>query len=224
VKLAPDEPDLLAEAAEARALTNPDRRFDDAAVAMLRHALERQPTHQRARWFLGIAQRQAQQPAEAAKTWEPLLAVVDPKTVGSLRAQINAAREEAGMKPLPQEPSAPAAQSLLRITIDIAPELKSTLKPTDVLFVLARQPNGPPMPVAAKRLAVAAFPVTVELSDNDNPMPTMKLSQANAVEIVARISRKGVANRTAGDLESAPLAAQPKPGAHYDVRIDQVVK
>jgi cytochrome c-type biogenesis protein CcmH len=123
VKLAPDEPDLLAEAAEARALANPDHRFDDASVAMLRHALERQPMHQRARWFLGIAQRQAQQPAEAAKTWEPLLAVVDPKTVESLRAQINAAREEAGMKPLPQEPSAPAAQSLLRITIDIAPEL-----------------------------------------------------------------------------------------------------
>lgn len=224
VKLAPDEPDLLAEAAEARALANPDHRFDGEAVAMLRHALERQPMHQRARWFLGVAQRQARQPGEAAKTWEPLLAAVDPKTVESLRAQINAAREEAGMKPLPPTPVAPAAQALLRITVDIAPELKSALKPTDVLFVLARQPNGPPMPVAAKRLPVAAFPIAVELSDNDSPMPTMKLSQAGTVEVVARISRTGLANRAAGDLESAPLAVQPKPGAHYDVRIDQVAK
>jgi len=225
VKLAPDEPDLLAEAAEARALANPDHRFDDASVAMLRHALERQPMHQRARWFLGIAQRQAQQPAEAAKTWEPLLAVVDPKTVESLRAQINAAREEAGMKPLPPAPAAAqTAVALLRITIDIAPELKSTLKPTDVLFVVARQPNGPPMPVAAKRLPAAAFPVTVELSDNDSPMPTMKLSQAGAVEVIARISRTGAANRAMGDLESSPLTAQSKPGAHYNVRIDQVAK
>ena len=62
------------------------------------------------------------------------------------------------------------------------------------------------------------------LDDNDSPMPTMKLSQAGAVEVVARVSRTGGANRAAGDLESAPLAAQPKPGAHYDVRIDQVVK
>jgi cytochrome c-type biogenesis protein CcmH len=225
VKLAPDEPDLLAEAAEARALANPDHRFDDASVAMLRHALERQPMHQRARWFLGIAQRQAQQPAEAAKTWEPLLAVVDPKTVESLRAQINAAREEAGMKPLPPGPAAAqTAQALLRITIDIAPELKSTLKPTDVLFVVARQPNGPPMPVAAKRLPVAAFPVTVELSDNDSPMPTMKLSQAGTVEVIARISQKGVANRTTGDLESAPVAAQPKADARYNVRVDHAVE
>ena len=180
--------------------------------------------HQRARWFLGIAQRQAQQPAEAAKTWEPLLGVVDPKTVDSLRTQINAARQEAGMKPLSPATAAPASQTLLRITIDMAPELKSTLKPSDVLFVIARQPNGSPMPVAAKRLPVAAFPVTVDLSDNDSPMPTMKLSQAGTVEVVVRISRTGVANRAAGDLESAPLAAQPKPGAHYDVRIDQVVK
>jgi cytochrome c-type biogenesis protein CcmH len=225
VKLAPDEPDLLAEAAEARALANPDHRFDDASVAMLRHALERQPMHQRARWFLGIAQRQAQQPAEAAKTWEPLLAVVDPKTVESLRAQINAAREEAGMKPLPPAPAAAqTAVALLRITIDIAPELKSTLKPTDVLFVVARQPNGPPMPVAAKRLPVATFPVTVELSDNDSPMPTMKLSQAGTVEVIARISRKGVANRTTGDLESAPVAAQPKADARYNVRVDHAVE
>jgi cytochrome c-type biogenesis protein CcmH len=129
------------------------------------------------------------------------------------------------MKPLPPGPAAAqTAHALLRITIDIAPELKSTLKPTDVLFVVARQPNGPPMPVAAKRLPVATFPVTVELSDNDSPMPTMKLSQTGAVEVIARISRTGAANRAMGDLESSPLTAQSKPGAHYNVRIDQVAK
>jgi len=224
VKLAPDEPDLLVEAAEARTLAAADRRFDDQAVAMLRHALELQPMHQRARWFLGIAQRQAQQPAEAAKTWEPLLAVVDAATVESLRTQINAARKEAGLAPLPVAPAAPASPALLRVTVDIAPELKSTLKPTDALFVLARHPNGPPMPIAAKRLPVAAFPVTVDLSDSDSPMPTMKLSQAGAVEILARISRQGTASRTAGNLESAPVPAQAKAGAKYDLRIDHVVE
>lgn len=223
VKLAPDEPDLLAEAAESRALANADRRFDDEAIAMLRHALERQPMHQRARWFLGIAQRQAQQPAEAAKTWEPLLAVVDAKTAESLRAQINSARNEAGLKPLPSAPAV-ATDALLKITVDLSPELKSKLKPTDVLFVLARQPNGPPMPLAVKRIPVASFPVTVELGDADSPMPTMKLSQAGTVEILARLSRQGIANRTAGDLESAPQSAQPKPGARYDLRIDRIVE
>jgi cytochrome c-type biogenesis protein CcmH len=222
VKLAPDEPDLLAEAAEARALADPNRRFDDAAVALLRHALEKQPMHQRARWFLGIAQRQAKQPAEAAKTWEPLLGVVEAGTAESLRAQINAARAEAGMAPLP--PAAAQAPSLLRVTVALAPELQARLGATDVLFVIARQPNGPPMPIAAKRVPATGFPVTVELGDGDSPMPTMKLSQVATVEILARVSRQGTASRTAGDLESAPLPAQPKAGATYTLRVDHVAQ
>jgi cytochrome c-type biogenesis protein CcmH len=224
VKLAPDEPDLLAEAAEARALANEARRFDGEAIALLRQALEVQPMHQRARWFLGIAQRQAQQPAEAAKTWEPLLGVVEAGTADSLRQQINAARGEAGLAPLPASPTERAASPLLRVTVDLAPELKSKLGANDVLFVIARQSNGAPMPLAVKRLPVGNFPKTVELSDGDSPMPTMKLSQAGAVEILARISRQGVADRAAGDMESASEAAQPQAGAHYDLRIDRIVE
>jgi cytochrome c-type biogenesis protein CcmH len=223
VRLTPNDPDLLAEAAEARALASDGHRFDDESVAMLRHALEQQPMHQRARWFLGVAQRQAQKPAEAAKTWEPLLAVVDAGTASRLRAQIDAARAEAGLPPLPAV-AADKTASLLRVTVDLAPELKAKLGADDVLFVLARQPNGPPMPLAVKRLPAKGFPVTVELGDDDGPMPTIKLSQASDVELVARISRQGVANRAAGDLESAPQAAQPKAGARYDVRIDRVVQ
>ena len=224
VKLAPDEPDLLAEAAEARALANEGRRFDGEATALLRHALEVQPMHQRARWFLGIAQRQAQQPAEAAKTWEPLLGVVEAGTADSLRQQIDAARAEAGLAPLPASPTERVASPLLRVTVDLAPELKSKLGANDVLFVIARQSNGAPMPLAVKRLPVGNFPMTVELGDGDSPMPTMKLSQAGAVEILARISRQGEANRTAGDMESASEAAQPKAGARYDLRIDRIVE
>lgn len=224
VKLAPDEPDLLAEAAEARALASKDRRFDDEAIALLRHALEAQPMHQRARWFLGIAQRQAGQPAEAAKTWEPLLGVVAAGTADSLREQIDAARKDAGLAPLPASPAATASQPLLRVTVDLAPELKSKLGADDVLFVIARQPDGPPMPLAVKRVPVGDFPMTVELGDGDSPMPTMKLSQAGKVEILARISQRGVANRATGDLESPPKPAQPKTGATYELRIDHAVE
>ncbi|WP_460734430.1 tetratricopeptide repeat protein [Lysobacter tyrosinilyticus] len=223
VKLLPDDPDLLAEAAEARALDNGGRRFDDEAVAMLRHALEKQPMHQRARWFLGIAQRQQNQPAEAAKTWEPLLGIVDANTASSLREQINTARAEAGLKPL-TAPTASDAGALLRVTVDLAPGLKAKLGGNDTLFVIARQPKGPPMPLAVKRVPVGDFPITVELGDADGPMPTMKLSQAGSVELLARVSHTGTANRASGDLESAAQAAQPKVGARYSIRIDRVVE
>jgi cytochrome c-type biogenesis protein CcmH len=223
--LTPDDTDVLAEAAEASALADPHRRFDARAVGWLRHALDVQPRNQRARWLLGVSQRQAGQPAQAAATWEPLLAEVDPQTAVPLREQVDAARQAAGLPPLTAAAVADkSAGALLRVTVELAPRLRATLGPADVLFVLARQPNGPPMPLAVKRLPAKDFPVTVELGDGDSPMPTMKLSQAGNVELVARISRQGVATRAAGDLESVAKPAQPKPGARYALRIDQVVK
>ncbi len=71
VKLTPDDPALLVDAAEARALADPQRRFDAPAVAWLHHAIELQPANARATWFLGVSQRKAGQNAEAAKIGTP---------------------------------------------------------------------------------------------------------------------------------------------------------
>lgn len=217
IRLAPNDADLLADAAEARALATPGRQFDADAVAMLQHALAQQPMHQRARWFLGIAQRQAKRPADAAKTWEPLLTMVDAKTANSLLPQINAARAEAGLSPLP----AIAATPGITVEVSLAPALAAQLPANASLFVLARQPNGPPMPVAVEKLAARDFPVEVMLDDGDSPMPTMKLSQLDRVEITARISVSGNAMPQAGDLEATPKPAGRDAGT-IELVIDRV--
>ena len=176
------------------------------------------------RILLGVSQRQNDQPAEAAKTWEPLLAQVDANAATALRAQINAARSEADLPPLPEAPAADLSSALLTVVVDIAPELNARLSSGDVLFVFARQAGGPPMPVAAKRVPATEFPITVALSDSDSPMPTMKLSQADNVELVARISKAGDVTAKPGDLEATPLKAEVRPGAEYSLRIDRVVE
>ena len=66
--LAPDDADIASEAAQARAFADDRRLFDAQAVALLQRALRLKPDHQRARWFLGIAQRQAGDNAAAAAT------------------------------------------------------------------------------------------------------------------------------------------------------------
>ncbi|BDU16217.1 tetratricopeptide repeat protein [Lysobacter auxotrophicus] len=209
IKLAPDDPDLLAEAAEMRALAAPERRFDEQGVAMLRHAIELQPMHQRARWFLGIAQRQASQPAEAARTWEPLLTtIVDAAAAAPLRAQIDAARAEAGLPPLPAAAAASTASAQaptkggMKVKVSVTPELAAKIPPNATLFVIARQPGGPPMPVAAEKLPATGFPREITLDDNDSPMPTLKLSQLHRVEVLARISVSGDATPEPGDMEA----------------------
>jgi cytochrome c-type biogenesis protein CcmH len=221
-QLAPDEPDVLVEAAESRALAEPQHRFDAQSVAMLRHALEVQPQHQRARWFLGITQRQAGQPAEAASTWEPLLAQVDAAAAVPLRTQIDNARTDAGLPPLPAAMPDPAVDAL-RVVVRLDPELaaRTRLRGDASVFVIARVPGGPPMPVAAEKHAVAELPFTASLDDADSPMPTQKLSALREVEVIARLSMSGDATPQPGDLESRAVRVQLPAAAPVELVIGQ---
>lgn len=207
--LLPDDDDVQVEYAEARARANPGRRFDDDAVARLRQVLARTPQHQRARWFLGIAQRQTGDDAGAAATWTPLLAQVDASTATSLRTQIDAARAEAGLPPLPASaipaPARGGGGLVVRVALDPDFAARARLAGDASVFVIARIPDGPPMPVAVERHALRDLPLQVTLDDADGPMPTQKLSALQEVELVARISASGDAARQDGDLESKPV-------------------
>ncbi len=216
--LAPDNPDVLVEAAGARALAAPEHRFDAQGVAWLDRALQVQPEHQRARWYRGIAKRQAGDAAGAAELWMPLLAQVDASAGAMLRQQIDAARADAGLPPLPADagaggatapgaaqPAAPGTHDIqVRVSLDPQLAARARLDGNATVFVIARPVAGPPMPIAVERHAVSELPFTATLDDADGPMPTAKLSGVGEVELVARISRSGDATAQAGDLESAP--------------------
>jgi cytochrome c-type biogenesis protein CcmH len=216
LELVPDEPALMVEVAQASAQAHPQHLFDDAALALLERAAALQPANQRARWFIGVAQRQRGLHADAAATWEALLPVVDPSTAESLGKQIAEARAAAGLEPLaaataPREnadTASPAVQSdapggnALRIRISLAPGVAERLGGKGTVFVMARDPDGPPMPVAAERHDVAALPLEIVLDDGDSPMPTQVLSRLDAALVSARVSASGTVERSAGDIEA----------------------
>lgn len=229
LELVPDEPALMVELAQARAQADPRHLFDDEGLALLEQALVMQPANQRARWFLGVAQRQRGLNAEAVATWEALLPAVDATTAGSLRTQIAEARVAAGLPPAPAEPDAgsagappsaaatPATSPLassgtrdaaapgLRVRIRLAPGLAERLDGQGTVFVMARAPDGPPMPVAAERHPVSALPLDIVLDDSDSPMPTQPLSRLDVAVVSARISARGTVERSADDIESAAV-------------------
>lgn len=200
--LAPNNPDILVEAAQARANADPQRHFDARAVALLQAALNANPAHQRARWFLGVTQRQNGQNAQAAATWAPLLDQVDARTASSLRDQVNLARAAAGQPPLP---APAAAKPLLTAQVSLDPALARRLPAGASVFLIARQPSGSPIPVAAQRHPAASLPFTAHLGDADSPMPTLKLSQVSEVELQARISLDGSATADPNAPASKPV-------------------
>jgi cytochrome c-type biogenesis protein CcmH len=214
VQLAPNEPELLVEAAQTRAQADPAKQFDDTALQWLRHAQRLAPGSERAGWLIGIAQRQRGQDAEAAATWEALLPRLDPGAATALREQIASAREKAGL-PAAAAPSAAAtAAPALTVTVALDPAFaaRARLRDDASIFVIARIPGGPPMPVAVEKHRLADLPLRVTLDDADSPMPTQPLSALKEVEVFARLSASGQANRQEGDIDS-PAVRVPLPHA-----------
>jgi len=98
--IAPDDPLVMVELAEARIFTSTDGRIDELSVAMLERAVELDPAQQKGLWLLGIAAAQAGDDAFAISYWESLLEQLEPgsNVAQSVQAQVNEARARMGME------------------------------------------------------------------------------------------------------------------------------
>lgn len=230
--IAPHEPDLLVETAEAISLSNAERAFGPEGTALLDEALAKVPNHQRALWFRGIAALQAGDGAGAVARWEALLPMVDAATAEALVEQIGGAREAAGLPPMdpaliaaaradapsPEATSAasapttnepaPGTPGTLTVTISADASALAALPPQAVLFVFARNADAAGPPVAARRVPAARLPLTITLSDADRLMPTATLSATPRVEVSARFARSGSVQPEAGDLVAPPVVVE----------------
>jgi len=96
---------------------------------------------------------------------------------------------------------------ILRVHVSLAPTLaaRTDLDPDASIFVFARIPDGPPMPVAVERLRLAELPTTLTLDDSSSPMPTQRLSDLGEAEVLARLSASGSAVRQDADIDSGTI-------------------
>lgn len=93
------------------------------------------------------------------------------------------------------------------------------------LFVFAVIPNGPPMPIAVKRIPGPQFPLTLSLGDGDAMMEGSKLAAYPQLQFKARLSRGGNVMNKEGAFEgvSAPIPTDAIPSAPIDIRIDHAL-
>ncbi|MCH7346379.1 c-type cytochrome biogenesis protein CcmI [Aeromonas sp. MR7] len=93
------------------------------------------------------------------------------------------------------------------------------------LFVFAVIPNGPPMPIAVKRIPGPQFPLTLSLGDGDAMMEGSKLATYPQLQFKARLSRGGNVMNKEGAFEgvSAPIPTDAIPSAPIDIRIDHAL-
>ena len=210
------DPSALTALADVMAMAGGDW-FSDEAMDYLSQALALDPTHQKALWLSGWAAWQREDADTSVHHWERLLAILPAEEEG-VRAMVENWLAEARA-----EASAPAVGPSLQVEVSLDPALVDAYDPDATLFIYAHRVSGPPMPLAIWRGQVGDMPMQTVLDDSSSMIPEMKLSQANEVMVVARISASGLAARQSGDLigETGPITVAPD--IAVQVTIDQRV-
>jgi cytochrome c-type biogenesis protein CcmH len=223
---APDNPTVMADLAEAIALTR-NRDFSGEPEQILRRAYAVAPEHPKVNALLGASLYQQGKQQEALPFLKNFVTRIDPQSEQA--TQINRIiagieQQGAGANPSGETRQAgkptqgsPAGLVSGEITLTGAPPADGA-----TLFISARLPSGPRMPFAAIRLPVAEFPLRFELSDNNAMAPSRLLSSADKVVIEARISESGQAMRQPGDRFGVSAVVTPG-DAQVNIEINQRV-
>lgn len=205
-RLEPNDPDVLADYADALATTRGGS-FDGEPDRLIARALAQQPRHPKALSLAGSAAFVRSDYAQAVAHWNTVLALVpaDSEFARATTSSIEEARRRMSgaegaartAQPAVQE-QAPAA---ITGTVALAPALQAQVRPTDTVFVYAHAASGSRMPLAIVRATVADLPLAFTLDDSSSMMAAARLSSQEQVVVAARVSRSGSANPAPGDLE-----------------------
>lgn len=171
----------------------------------LDNALKNDPEEVNALMLMAMHAFDRENYTEAVGYWQRILAVApDHPAKQSIEEGVMRAQQLLGVDTRPENAKAPDdADMMARITVTVSldPELASLVAPDDTVFIFAQAESGSRMPLAASRHVVSELPVTVQLNDASAMGPMARLSQVETANIIARVSKSGLATVSPGDLE-----------------------
>lgn len=217
MQLAPDNNDI--KLALAQVLPRLDSEFaKKEADILIQQVLKADPENEKALLAIGFNAYSNGNYALAITSWEKVIAKRPPdsKAVKLLKRSIETAKVK--MHQLSSKPSlaktqtqkaVAATKGKVTVNLAISETLLKQLKGTEQVFVFAKAVNGPPMPLAVKRIPVSALPQKLTLSDDNAMRPELRMSQFTNIYISAKLSRTGNVLDKSGDIvvKSQPVSA-----------------
>ncbi|MEX1221937.1 MAG: c-type cytochrome biogenesis protein CcmI [Idiomarina sp.] len=173
-------------------LSTGEPRYLAQAAELLVQALQQNPRNPDALSLLGFVAYEQQDWQEAVTAWQLLLEQLNPDD--GRYAVIEEALTDARQR-------LTSADTAIRVTVELAPDLQAAVPEGATLFVYARDPDGNPMPAAVVKQPVTEFPVTVTLSDADAMLADYTLSSLQQWQVLARISADERIDASPGDLD-----------------------
>lgn len=198
----------------------------EASRELLDSVLADNPDNEKALWLAGVGAFQNGETQLALDHWTHLRGLLP---AGNVRQRVN---EQIAQITGVSEASSASGQAAeegrgsagIQVAIEVDPRLGGTLIGSESVFVFARAVNGPPAPLAVKRLSASELPAVVMLSDDDSMAPGLSLSAFPQVRISARISHSGDATASPGDLQGQTGAIMVETTDRISIMIDQVVE
>ncbi|MBT8059596.1 MAG: hypothetical protein KJO33_08380 [Gammaproteobacteria bacterium] len=251
--IAPDNPFIMTELAEAWIFVSQDGRIGENSIEMLQRSLAMEPEQQKALWLLGIAASQAGEFEYAIEQWETVLGMMEPgsQAAQTLQAQIDEARQALATegvalseseRPVTRETptesaaatpvaaaSPPEAESTewrgTRVNVLASAELPASAASSAVLYVMIRSPGmAVGPPIGVRRIEGPQLPLELTLTDQDSMMKERRISFESEIQIQARLSLSGSVMAGPGDWQSAPVTVRLDADGPVGLTLDQRVE
>jgi len=207
---------------QARFFAN-DQVASEALYEQLLTVLELTPTNQKPLGLAGIMAYELGRYQQAINhwrvLWEQLPAGTEARTIengirraAEMMAQLGQSTDIDWLTP-----------ARIRIEVSLAPDVANQLNANAPVFVIARDPTGPALPLAVQRLTVAQLPATVVLSDAMAMAEGVMLSGSEAVTVTARIALSGQPVAQPGDWQGQVLNVPTRGAPVVSLVIDQQI-
>jgi cytochrome c-type biogenesis protein CcmH len=222
---------VYASLADATALAGGGQ-INEEASGYIQRALTIQPNNRQALWLAGLAAAQSGDETTAKAHWTRLVPLWDeaPQQQQELRKilqeNFGAPKTEnlAAQASTTDAPTATSPSTGLVVKVSLGAKVSQLADSNDFVFIFARAEQGPPAPLAVKRLRVADLPTTVTLSDADAMVAPMMLSKFENVVVTARVSKSGQPVAQAGDLQSDVIPSKNTATEPIQLTISNIVK
>ncbi|MDH5361641.1 MAG: c-type cytochrome biogenesis protein CcmI [Gammaproteobacteria bacterium] len=212
--------------ADALAMAN-NGKLSGKPFELVQQALKLEPNNATGLWLAGLAYEEQGNHKQALASFKKLRPqLTDANSSAKVNELIAKMETQLGLPPSKDVSPQMAASGTVGIEVVVmaSDEVMAKLSGNETVFIYAKAMQGPPMPLAAKRISVQELPITLRLDDSMAMMPQMKLSNFEQVLVGARISKSGNAIAQKGDFYKELSSIKSKGNGKVTVIVDGVVE
>ena len=219
--LSPGNPDYLAGLANVVILNNNDTYINEAET-LVQQALTIDPQHQNALWISALGASSRGEIEQSIGQLEKLLSIVqdEDEVRQSLLSMIEQQRALLDNESAIEQKG---KGKTLVIEVALDENISEQASKTDTVFLTAKAANGPPAPLAVRKLAAGDLPQTVSLTQAHSMISGMTIDHFDEIIVQARVSLNGTVQTHRGDLVSDSMLVAGEPDKPLSLVINQVL-